>query len=557
MKGQTLRLHFRTRLAILLAVLVISVTGITAWASMVLVQRAFERQFTRQLDSLLFGAERRLDSLKNDVADQVERLSRNLLLSESPLLEKMLDARYQSTPEVVQAAGEMLNRSRLDLLEVLDAHGRILSSGHWKEQVGLEDKESARLPEGEPTWRMVAVARGEHLAVMVRRPIRVGRLESAIVGGVFLDEGALEKLAGGGETLVLETMDEDAPSSGDGEIRSILLRGADGKSIGRLRMSVSRQTLDALLVHMRWTFLVLGVLGTLLASLAGGWIARRATRPVDEAIRAVEAIAAGEADYSFPAAQGDELQALPEAFSRLHRSLEDQQRRRAAAEKVAAWREVARRVAHEVKNPLAPIRLTIENLLKARRQAPEIFEKEFEEGGRAILEEVGRLHRMVTEFSEFARLPEPRPSATDLDGLVDSVLTLYSSEPGLVVERKREGGILQVRVDSDMLARAVKNLVGNAVEAIGDEGGTLTVETGMDGEMAFISIKDTGPGFSGDTAERLFEPYFTTKPEGTGLGMAIAYRIVAEQGGFITAANRRDGGAEVLVKLALNQGAPS
>jgi nitrogen fixation/metabolism regulation signal transduction histidine kinase len=206
-------------------------------------------------------------------------------------------------------------------------------------------------------------------------------------------------------------------------------------------------------------------------------------------------------------------------------------------------------VAHEVKNPLAPIRLTVQNLLKARRQSPEIFDELFEDGARAILEEVDQLQRLVTEFSEFARLPEPRPVRVDIDRLVDSVLHLHAGEPGLVIDRRRGSGVPPVQGDPDLLARAFKNLVANAVEAMGGEGGTLGVETAVEDGSVVVRIVDAGPGFSEEVERHLFEPYFTTKAAGTGLGMTLAYRIVTEHGGWIAASNRPEGGAEVVVRL--------
>jgi nitrogen fixation/metabolism regulation signal transduction histidine kinase len=207
-------------------------------------------------------------------------------------------------------------------------------------------------------------------------------------------------------------------------------------------------------------------------------------------------------------------------------------------------------VAHEVKNPLAPIRLTVENLVKARRQAPEMFDEMFTDGSRAILEEVTQLERLVTEYSRFARLPAPKPVPIDLDDLLDSVLVLYAGEPGLSVDRRRGRDLPPVAADPDLLARAFKNLVANAVEAMGSDGGGLVVETAVEDGMVVTRIADSGPGFDADVEPHLFEPYFTTKAGGTGLGMALAYRIVTEHGGEISASNRATGGAEVVVRLS-------
>ena len=134
------------------------------------------------------------------------------------------------------------------------------------------------------------------------------------------------------------------------------------------------------------------------------------------------------------------MQELVNSFSHLHRALDDQRRRAMATERVAAWREVARHVAHEVKNPLAPIRLTVENLLRVRSQAPEKFDSMFEEGMQTILEEVQQLSRMVAEFAEFARLPLPAHRPEDLESLIDRVVELYASEPGVEIRKRIEPG---------------------------------------------------------------------------------------------------------------------
>jgi len=312
---------------------------------------------------------------------------------------------------------------------------------------------------------------------------------------------------------------------------------------------VDRAGLSSLRSWLRWTFLGIGAAGVVAAALAGAWVARRVTRPLTGLVGAVDAIAAGREEVEFPPAGPDEVGSLVTSFARMHRSLQEQQERLLAAERVAAWKEVAQRVAHEVKNPLSPIRLTVENMVKARRRAPEMFDEVFADGARAILEEVDQLGRIVTEFSEFARLPAPCPAPADLDQLVDSVLSLYATEPGLRVERGRDGRLAPIPIDADQISRALKNLIGNAVEAMRPRGGRLRVRTGAEGRDATVEIADSGPGFPEAAAGRMFEPYFTTKTKGTGLGMAIALRIVADHGGTIQVGNHPEGGARVVVRL--------
>ncbi|MCH7779717.1 MAG: HAMP domain-containing protein, partial [Acidobacteria bacterium] len=302
---------------------------------------------------------------------------------------------------------------------------------------------------------------------------------------------------------------------------------------------------------LRGAWLGLTLVAALAAALVGLVLGRRATRPVDQLVRAVDAIAAGKEDYDFPGIPKDEFDELVASFSRLQRSLEQQQRRSAAAERVAAWRDVARHVAHEVKNPLAPIRLTVQNLQRARQEHPEAFDRLFEEGTQTILEEVDQLSRLVGEFSEFARLPDPDPAQESLERLLDEVLELFAADPGLTIVR-RSGDVPSVHIDRDQISRVFKNIVGNAVDAMAAaRTRELYVETAIVDGYAEIRFADTGPGFASDAERRVFEPYFTTKSHGTGLGMAISFRIVAEHGGEIVAENRSEGGARVTVRLPL------
>ncbi len=308
-------------------------------------------------------------------------------------------------------------------------------------------------------------------------------------------------------------------------------------------------------IRLRGAWAGLTLVAALAAALVGLVLGRRATRPVDQLVRAVDAIAAGKEDYDFPGIPQDEFDELVASFSRLQRSLEQQQRRSAAAERVAAWQEVARHVAHEVKNPLAPIRLTVQNLQRARAGDPATFGRMFEEGAQTILEEVDQLTRLVGEFSEFARLPVPEPAASSVEALLDEVLELFSADPELKIERE-PGDVPVVMLDRDQISRVFKNIIGNAVEAMaGAATRELRVQTAVVDGYAEIRFADSGPGFADDAERRVFEPYFTTKTKGTGLGMAISYRMVAEHGGEIVAENRPGGGARVTVRLPLTPGA--
>ena len=161
----------------------------------------------------------------------------------------------------------------------------------------------------------------------------------------------------------------------------------------------------------------------------------------------------------------------------------------------------------------------------------------------------------MTEFSAFARLPAPRLQPIDLHALLDRVLELHAAEPRLEFVRAYRAQPTSVDADAEQLSRALKNVVGNAVEAMreGERPPRLEVHTEAEGGMVEIRVCDSGPGIPADAAGKVFEPYFTTKPQGTGLGMAIAYRIVTEHGGVVDADNHPEGGARVRIRLPLGE----
>lgn len=578
-QGRSVRAR-RGRLALALGLGAAAWSAATTWGSLALLDRARERRVQEELEGGRLEVERALEQLGKRLTATLASLQQALETDHRDQLLRLIAA----GPPAVGDARMLMRLAGLDLLEFVDARGTVVSSGHWPERAGLTDPAAERLPELRP--RLVALEQpaGAGLALVVRRPLVPGRL--AVVGGVRLGPSFLEGLsrcdasvlfgapgtsplvAGRGGELDLRAASELARAT-EGSARRALtgpwgnwpaialtLRGEASVELGAIVLAVDRGRLDQRLVPLRSGLLLLGGTATVVAALAGLWIASRLARPAAELVRAVEAIAAGRADYTFPRRVERELDELPEAFSRLVRSLDLERQRAVASERVAAWREVARHVAHEVKNPLAPIRLTVQNLQRARVQDPRLFDELFDEGARAILEEVERLRRLVQEFSEFARLPSPAPRPIELAPLIDGVLGLWSAQPGLTLVCRHEELLPPLFLDPDQISQALTNVVGNAVEAMRDgeaSPGRLSVRTSREGEMARIEVDDTGPGFPAEMAGRLFQPYSTTRSHGTGLGLAISYRIIVEHGGWIEAGNRAEGGGRVVIRLPLEQ----
>jgi nitrogen fixation/metabolism regulation signal transduction histidine kinase len=221
----------------------------------------------------------------------------------------------------------------------------------------------------------------------------------------------------------------------------------------------------------------------------------------------------------------------------------------AREQKLAAWNEVARRVAHEIKNPLTPIRLSAERIQRRFRSNEPDMEETIERGTRVIVEEVAFLKSLVDEFSRFSRLPPMRPEPTDLPALARSAVRLFEEEREGVSVRV-ESGLSRdtVRLDPDQIKRALVNLIDNALEACGESGEIVVRLTDREGRCR-IEVADTGRGVPARDREKLFLPDFTTKGRGTGLGLAIVYRIVTDHRGTIRVEDNRPRGARFIIEL--------
>jgi len=290
------------------------------------------------------------------------------------------------------------------------------------------------------------------------------------------------------------------------------------------------------------------------ALLLGVLLAGRISRPIRALTERAEEISERHRGPLTLLPEQDETTRLTAAFDRMLDGIAASEEKRVAAERVAAWEEMARRLAHEVKNPLSPIRLAVENLRKTRLRAPAEFDRAFDEETGTILEEVGSLSALVDEFSQFARLPTPHLQPCDPRALAAGALALYQSRIEASAVRvtvdDREAPE-SMRADPEQLGRALRNVVQNALDAMdGRPGGALEVHVGRDaaGRTVF-RVRDSGPGFPAEVLRQAFEPYVTTRRDhgGTGLGLAIARRIVLEHGGSITAGNAPGGGAVITI----------
>ena len=221
------------------------------------------------------------------------------------------------------------------------------------------------------------------------------------------------------------------------------------------------------------------------------------------------------------------------------------------AQKVAAWGEVARKLAHEIKNPLTPIKLSAQRVRKAHLKGATDFDRVLSESIEAIVSEVDALQHLVDEFAQFARLPPSRPVEGSLNAAIEAALALYETAyPHISLNRSLDADLPALRLDGPQIKRVIINLVDNAIAALGEKG-SIDIGTSLDpvNRRAVITVSDSGPGILPANRETIFAPNFSTKKKGSGLGLAIARRIVEDHGGEIRAEDNAPRGARFVIAL--------
>ncbi len=332
-----------------------------------------------------------------------------------------------------------------------------------------------------------------------------------------------------------------------------------------LRVAVSGTSLASAIARIDQVIVVATLVSIAFGAAVGFAVARRLVSPLDA--RANEARKVAEGTAAPVEVRGrDEVAALAGAFNAMLDDLEATRRRLHAAERVAAWREAARRIAHEIKNPLAPIRASIETLRRLRAREDPAFDGYFDEATSTVLQEVRRVTSIVDEFSRYARIAPPRPAEIDPVDVAKHVVGLFQNADAELEPQTKPSADPQprlglvtspcgsIRADREQLVQVLVNLVKNALEATkakeGRPQGHVRVEVEPAGPDAVrFVVRDDGPGVDPALMPRLFEPYASTKQGGTGLGLAIAQRIAVEHGGAIAYARGPKGGAVFRVIL--------
>jgi nitrogen fixation/metabolism regulation signal transduction histidine kinase len=313
-----------------------------------------------------------------------------------------------------------------------------------------------------------------------------------------------------------------------------------------------------------WVFGVLVFLVIVVAFLIGAIVSRRVTRRVTVLAEASRQVGAGDLTVTLPTGATDEVTELTQAFNDMVRDLRDSRTRIEYLQRISAWQDFARRLAHEIKNPLTPIQLAAQELDETYDGEDDAYRTKLENARAIIEEEVATLRRLVGEFSAFAKLPRADLAPSDLCELIQSI---QGSVPAILedvghgtpapveVRVSCATESIHVRMDPMMLKRAVDNLVRNAIQAVYEAkpsgGGHVLVRAYARDDRGFIEVRDNGPGIAKENWDRVFDPYYTSRAEGTGLGLAIVKKVVLEHGGEVVLGRAPEGGARFSIELPL------
>lgn len=421
--------------------------------------------------------------------------------------------------------GSML-AAQLDVLWVVDElSGKVVATGHRPRLLGDDGSALGRRVRqaGDAAFLLELGAEEHRSFVVTGCSIARGGRRLTIVGGHRV--ARLRDL----DREQIRVTGKAAPA--DRELAE--LRDAEGVVA---RVVVWRPALDRRGPPLLLWIGCVAALAAGLALLFGGYLNRWLQSSVDALTAAATRVGRGDFDTTLRDDGRGAFPATATAFNRMTRDLRDARSQLRQTERVAAWQDIARSLAHELKNPLSPIRLSIETLRSAHERSPEDFDALFDESTRTILQEVDRLREIVDEFSRFARLPAPELRELDLVSVVSQAASLHADGPADLALRTPSAPV-RAWFDPDQITQVVHNLVSNAIDASTaahpDGNGHVRVSVVDAAEGPRVLVEDDGAGIPNEQIEEIFEPYFSRKRGGTGLGLAITQRIVTEHGGRI------------------------
>ncbi len=591
-------MSFRRKLLLLFALAItLSVAAVT-WSISAITRRAFERADEQRTAALVSEFRNEFHRRGDEIVDRIEAIAA------SEAAARMALSLIRDSPDYGAYLGEarnMADNRQLDFLEFVDSQGTIISSAQWPAKFGYKESSVplGATPPKEAFLRMEPLPEGSALSLSAIREVSAGDKSLYVIGGRRVDKNFLAglDLPPGMRALLYQNVSPDfspqqlqgssgsvteperlaslvkrvqtgkqeatelvhwaADAAADETVHAIPLTGQNNELLGILLIGNSRRPYVELQQRIRSAALLVGGGGIFLAILLSSWAAAKVTRPVEQLADAAREVAHGNWNTQVEVTSSDELGDLAQSFNRMTHELTEQREKLVQTERVAAWRELARRLAHELKNPLFPLQLTVENLIRAREQSPEMFEEILKESSSTLLAEIANLKAIISRFSEFSKMPQPQLQRVQLNEVVQNVVRLFHAQfhspermpIECILDLDRQ--LASIAADPDLLHRAISNLVLNAMDAM-PKGGTLTLRTRQHGDRVTLEVSDTGSGLTPEECERLFTPYYTSKAHGTGLGLAIVQSVVTDHDGRISVRSRPGEGTTFSIELPEN-----
>lgn len=298
-------------------------------------------------------------------------------------------------------------------------------------------------------------------------------------------------------------------------------------------------------------YIVLFSLAALLAFL----LSKNITKPLDIITRRIRKTKLGQYNEPIEWQGKDEVGELVKEYNRMLAQLESSALKLAQNERESAWREMAQQVAHEIKNPLTPMKLRMQQLVRTWKENPEGFDERLKSFSESMIEQIDALTRIANEFSNFAKMPKPVFAETNLSELLEKVVALYAEKENIRLTLHFIGDMnYTVFIDKDQIIRVLNNLITNAIQAIPhDRAGNVSVTLRRGSDSTIIRVSDNGTGISSNNRKHIFVPNFTTKSTGTGLGLAMVKTIVQQNNGQVFFWSKENKGASFFVKLPLSK----
>ena len=598
---------FRRKLLAVFALTVFLSVAAVALLVSAITRRAFEEKENERTAALVAQFQREFEHQGQEVARKIAGIAA------SETVGRMAAALERSPAESAgyfQLAKSMADDAQLDFLEFTDAHGTIISSAQWPAKFGYPEGSFGTLS---TSTQQNAFLKQEEVQDSLALGLFAVRKSAAsdhpifVIGGRRIDQNFLSALDSPAETRVLLYQNRGEHFSPELLLDAATTNAAQGKAyssdklsplvqsvqrskqemtaivhwsadrindemfhaipleglgaghplLGILLIGNSRRTYVELERHITASAVLVGGSGIVLAILFSTWVAARVTRPVEQLAVAARAVTAGDWNTRVQVRGHDELSELAESFNRMTSELLNQKERLVQTERVAAWRELARRLAHELKNPLFPLQLTVENLMRARELGRAEFDEIFRESSQTLLVEIANLKAIIGRFSEFSKMPQPQLHRIQVNGVLHDVARLFQARlqahgcAPIICRVELDETLPEISADRELLHRAVSNLVLNAMDAM-PQGGTLTLRSRQQDRKVIMEVADTGSGLTDEECERIFTPYYTSKQHGTGLGLAIVQSVISDHKGKINVKSQAGAGTTFVIDLPIH-----